>query len=91
MKDKDKKNKETECFQCMDKGLLIIPIQNENEMTYDYMFQCSCSKGNWFPQLPKINILVESNRELLKSLANRNYKIYVENAKDRINRVGQNK
>lgn len=66
-----------ECYQCMDKGLLIIPMVAENGLTYDYMFQCSCSKGNYYKQLPEIDINNHSNREKLKDLANKNYNEYL--------------
>lgn len=61
------------CYQCMDKGLLIIPMKSQNGMTYDYMFQCSCNKGRYFNQLPAIDISIKENREFLKKLAKKNY------------------
>ena len=61
------------CYQCMDKGLLLIPMKAQNGMIYDYMFQCSCSKGRYFKQLPVIDISIEENREFLKKLAKKNY------------------
>ena len=60
------------CYQCMDKGLLIIPMKAQNGMMYDYMFQCSCNKGHYFNQLPVIDISIKENREFLKKLA-KNY------------------
>ena len=75
----EKKKKEIECYQCMDKGLFLIPMVAKNGLKYDYMFQCSCRRGGLFPQLPKIDISNPNNRVILKELANKNYKEYLGN------------
>ncbi len=64
-----------DCYQCTDTGLIIIPMTGANGVTYDYMFQCSCRRGSYFPQLPKIDISNAKNREFLKELADKNYKL----------------
>lgn len=69
--------KEYECYQCKDKGLLLIPMKSKNGLIYDYMFQCSCRRGGYFPQLPKFDISRTEVREVLKSLANKNYNEYL--------------
>lgn len=65
--------KEIECYQCMDIGILFIPMVAKNGMTYDYMFGCSCSKGRYYKQLPTIDIKNQENIEFLKKLAVSNY------------------
>lgn len=67
-----------DCYQCMDKGIITIPIENKNNMIYDYMFQCSCGKGCFFTQLPTLNIQNESVRGFLKKLADKNYREHEE-------------
>lgn len=65
----------TECYQCMDKGLLVIPKQGTTGLAYDFMFQCTCQKGHYYKQLPPLDIKVPENREILKRLANENYEM----------------
>lgn len=60
-------------YQCMDIGILLIPMVAKNERTYDYMFSCSCSKGHYYKQLPVVDIRNQKIREFLRKLATKNY------------------
>ena len=75
-----------ECYQCLDTGLLIAPMQGKNGMTYDYMFQCSCSRGGYHSQLPPFNIKIQENRDFLKKLSDKNYKMLSEGIKTRLDK-----
>lgn len=74
-----------ECYQCIDTGIIIVPMVAKNGKAYDYMFQCSCHRGSYHSQLPKIDISVPENREFLKELSDKNYKMLSESPKIRLN------
>lgn len=73
------------CYQCLDTGIITIPMKGANEKTYDYMFQCSCRRGSYHSQLPQIDIQVAENRDFLKRLAEKNYKFLSEGVGIRFN------
>ncbi|GEM_PF-4479014 len=74
-----------DCYQCLDTGIIMIPMAGANSKVYDYMFQCSCHRGSYHSQLPKLDIQDAEIRDFLKALADKNYKMLSESPKMRFN------